>query len=216
MLVSAIQGLTLPSSKANAEADPWQQIPSTMVFVNTAQTAKDLTFLLQRKQVPCVDFHKLVPEPEKSSNLERFRQGEMKIIVCTDSAARGLDLPAVKHVVQAEFAQNVVQHLHRIGRASRAGAIGYATNFYDDSVLQLVKTILPTKADASIMTPEPVTQDQMKKDRSVQQAFSRRRGLRRKQKRYEQKLSAESEGADAVRAPLPSINDSTILDDIAN
>lgn len=151
-----------------------------------------------------MEFHKLVPEPEKSNNLQRFREGDAKIIICTDSAARGLDLPAVRHVVQAEFAQNVVQHLHRIGRASRAGAVGYATNFYDDSVLQLVKTILPAKPIAEI---QPSNKDDLKKSRSVQQAFSRRRGLRRKQKRYEQK-SAESNNV--------SIDDSSILDDIAN
>ena len=43
------------------------------------------------------------------------------LLVCTDSAARGLDIAAVGHVIQAEFALNVVQHVHRIGRASRAG-----------------------------------------------------------------------------------------------
>jgi len=75
-------------------------------------------------------FHKLVPTYEKQEALEQFRnykESGVKVLVCTDAAARGLDLPAVEHVVQAEFALNVVQHLHRNGRASRAGRLGRAT-----------------------------------------------------------------------------------------
>ena len=68
--------------------------------------------------------------------------GENKILVCTDSASRGLDLPYVQHVIQAEFATNVVQYLHRIGRSSRAGKRGLATNFYDNVSEDLVNTIL--------------------------------------------------------------------------
>ena len=47
--------------------------------------------------------------------------------------SRGLDLTNVEHVIQADFAPNVVNHQHRIGRASRAGKIGKATNFYTES-----------------------------------------------------------------------------------
>lgn len=81
-----------------------------------------------------------------NANLELFHWifqiGENKILVCTDSASRGLDLPYVQHVIQAEFATNVVQYLHRIGRSSRAGRRGLATNFYDNVSEDLVNTIL--------------------------------------------------------------------------
>ena len=56
--------------------------------------------------------------------------------------SRGLDLPAVRVVVQAEFALNVVHHLHRIGRGSRAGKYGKALNFYSRSCSELVESII--------------------------------------------------------------------------
>ena len=62
-------------------------------------------------------------------------------MVCTDSAPLGLDLPAVRVVVQAEFALNVVQHLHRIGRGSRAGKYGKTLNFTAEAALNLLKAL---------------------------------------------------------------------------
>jgi superfamily II DNA/RNA helicase len=61
---------------------------------------------------------------ERREQLQAFQENAdltWPLLVCTDSAARGLDIAAVGHVIQAEFALNVVQHVHRIGRASRAG-----------------------------------------------------------------------------------------------
>lgn len=59
------------------------------------------------------------------------------VMVCTDSAARGLDIPGVDHVIQAEFASSAVDFLHRAGRTARAGARGRLTSLYssDDAAL---------------------------------------------------------------------------------
>jgi superfamily II DNA/RNA helicase len=110
------------------EDDLMQPEVSTMIFVNTAEEAVKLATELRRRHVRCVEFHKLQIADDKQQGLRSFREGQVRVLVSTDSAARGLDLPNVRHVIQAEFAQNVVQHLHRIGRASRAGAMGKATN----------------------------------------------------------------------------------------
>lgn len=101
---------------------------STMIFVNTAEVAAELAEALRRHGIRCSEYHKLQPLNDKQKELQRFREDEVKVLVCTDHAARGLDIPNVRHVIQAEFAENVVQHLHRIGRASRAGALGRTTN----------------------------------------------------------------------------------------
>ena len=86
---------------------------------------------------------------------------------------RGLDLPSVEHVIQAEFALNVVQHLHRNGRASRAGKKGRATVIFDDSSIDLVQSILSSDGD---------------NERSIESSFSRRRGFRRTVKRKAKRL----------------------------
>lgn len=132
----------------------------TMIFVNTAETAAELAACLRDSGVDCAEFHKL--NNNRQEGLKAFRDSEMQVLICTDHAARGLDLPHVRHVIQAEFALNVVQHLHRIGRASRAGVEGRATCFFDDKSEVLVESIQLG---------------------SIESSFSRRRGLRKKWKK---------------------------------
>lgn len=132
----------------------------TMIFVNTAETAAELAVYLRDAGLECAEFHKL--NMNRQEGLKAFRDGEMQVLICTDHAARGLDLPHVRHVIQAEFALNVVQHLHRIGRASRAGVEGRATCFFDNKSEVLVESIQLG---------------------SIEGSFSRRRGLRKKWKK---------------------------------
>lgn len=138
---------------------------STMVFSNTADAALALAAALEDSGVECVQFHKGVPGREKQKGLQAFRDGEAGVLICTDAAARGLDLPSVSHVVQAEFALNVVQYLHRIGRASRGGREGRATSIVDVRSADLVRSIRSGE------------------ERSVAQSFSRKRGFRAKFKK---------------------------------
>lgn len=100
---------------------------------------------------------------------------------------RGLDLPSVEHVIQAEFALNVVQHLHRNGRASRAGKKGRATMIFDDSAMDLVQSIVSGGSGAE-GEGEGVRDGDGESGR-IDASFSRRRGFRknvnRKLKRQE-------------------------------
>lgn len=154
---------SLPTSLSTMSSE----IVPTMIFVNTAQTCSSLAESLKLKGLDCAQYHKLLSAEDKIKQLQLFREGKINLLVCTDHAARGFDLPNVRHVIQGEFALNVVQHLHRIGRASRAGALGKATNFFNTKSMELVKSILSTQDE----------------DRRVTQAFSRRRGFRQRNKR---------------------------------
>jgi len=137
-----------------------------MIFVNTAEIAKELSTALRDEGLEIAEFHKLMMTHDKQENLRMFRQGLVNLLVCTDHAARGLDLSGVRHVIQAEFALNVVQYLHRIGRASRGGQAGRATSLFDDRSLDLVNSILSEG-----------------ESKSVEQSFSRNRGFRAKIKK---------------------------------
>ena len=89
-----------------------------------AEDALCLAEILREEGITCGELHKQVSLSDREAALSAFKLGKLSVLVCTDYAARGLDLPFVRHVVQAQFASNVVQHLHRIGRASRAGRPG--------------------------------------------------------------------------------------------
>ena len=68
--------------------------------------------------------HKKLPIPQRIETLNKFKLGELKVLICTDLAARGLDIQDVSHVIQMDFAPNAAQVLHRTGRTARAGASG--------------------------------------------------------------------------------------------
>ena len=68
--------------------------------------------------------HGDIPPSERIETLRKFTSGELRVLICTDLASRGLDIPDVSHVIQLDFASNAAQVLHRTGRTARAGASG--------------------------------------------------------------------------------------------
>jgi superfamily II DNA/RNA helicase len=71
-------------------------------------------------------YHKKVRPAVREDTLKQLQEKEGSVLVCTDAAARGLDFGGVRHVIQADFAGNSVDFLHRIGRTGRAGRCGPA------------------------------------------------------------------------------------------
>lgn len=71
--------------------------------------------------------HGDIPSSERIETLRKFSSGELRVLICTDLASRGLDIPDVSHVIQLDFASNAAQVLHRTGRTARAGASGKGT-----------------------------------------------------------------------------------------
>ncbi|KAJ1444791.1 P-loop containing nucleoside triphosphate hydrolase protein [Pelagophyceae sp. CCMP2097] len=152
---ASLAGVAIPN--------PPPRPPRTMVFANTAAAVIKALAALEDVGIRAAPYHKDVPPVARLEALDAFASGRVDVLVCTDLAARGLDLPLVEHVVQLEFALNVVSHLHRVGRAARAGADGRATSFFDDSAANLVSMI--------------------RKSESAEPSFSRRRGFRAKLKK---------------------------------
>ena len=150
----------------------------TMLFANTAEEARLLAQVLRDEGLPVGELHKAVSFADREESLEAFRSGKLALLVCTDYAARGLDLPFVRHVIQTQFASNVVQHLHRIGRASRAGRAGRSTNIYGPESRDLVQSLLSDK-----------------EENKVDQSFSRRRGFRAKIKKARKRGQRDQEWA---------------------
>jgi superfamily II DNA/RNA helicase len=88
-------------------------------------------------------------------------------MVCTDAAARGLDIQDITHVIQADFAPNAIDFIHRIGRTGRAGRKGKVTSLYRQENLGLVS----------------VLRQYVEEGRPLEAMFSRARSFSRKLKR---------------------------------
>merc|ERR1719163_979100 len=67
---------------------------------------------------------------DREKSLDGFRSGKINVLVATDVAARGLDIPEVSHVVNYDLPGNIDDYVHRVGRTGRIGRRGWATSFY--------------------------------------------------------------------------------------
>lgn len=79
-----------------------------------------------------------VLQDQREENLESFRDGDYTVLVATDVASRGLDIPDVKEVVNYELPSKIETYCHRIGRTGRAGKDGIATSFlteHDEEIM---------------------------------------------------------------------------------
>lgn len=96
----------------------------TLVFCNTLASCRAVEHHLHEHGFSVTSFHGGIPRQKRVRNFELFQSGARRILVCTDLAARGLDIPEVSHVFQFDVATTAVDYLHRAGRTARMGASG--------------------------------------------------------------------------------------------
>ncbi len=105
----------------------------TLVFVETKRKADELENSLRNEGYPATSIHGDRAQWEREEALKLFKSGRLPILVATDVAARGLDIPNVNHVINYDLPSNIDDYVHRIGRTGRAGNAGTATSFVNDS-----------------------------------------------------------------------------------
>jgi len=106
-----------------------EQPTRSIVFVNTKRVADNINAWLTGNDMPPAILSGDVPQKKRQSLLKKFQDGESKILVATDVAARGLHIPEVSHVFNFDLPQLAEDYVHRIGRTARAGASGTAISF---------------------------------------------------------------------------------------
>jgi superfamily II DNA/RNA helicase len=113
----------------------WGQV---LAFVKTRRGVDELVELLQAKRISADSIHGDKPQPARLRALERFKAGEVDILVATDVAARGLDIDDLPVVVNFDLPIVAEDYVHRTGRTGRAGASGEAVSLVcADEVTQL-------------------------------------------------------------------------------
>eukprot|EP00731_Ephydatia_muelleri_P005718 Em0002g1894a len=101
----------------------------TMVFTSTKHEANELALNSAIKQ-DCQVLHGDIPQKQREITLKNFREGKVAVLVATDVAARGLDIPEVDLVIQCEPPKDIEAYIHRSGRTGRAGRTGVCVMFY--------------------------------------------------------------------------------------
>ena len=102
-----------------------------IVFTRTKHRANRVALKLGRNGVAAEAIHGNKSQGARQRALKRFRDGEARVLVATDIAARGIDIDGVTHVINFELPNEPESYVHRIGRTARAGASGHAFSFCD-------------------------------------------------------------------------------------
>lgn len=123
----------------------------TLIFVETKKGADSLEEFLYQNKHPVTSIHGDRSQREREDALKCFRSGDCPILVATAVAARGLDIPHVKHVINYDLPSDVEEYVHRIGRTGRMGNLGIATSFFNEKnrniVSDLVELLIETNQE---------------------------------------------------------------------
>lgn len=103
-----------------------EEVQAGLIFCNRKRDISALAKALVKQGRPIAELHGDMSQPARTETLERFRAGEINLLVCSDVAARGLDIPKVSHVFNYDVPMNADDYIHRIGRTGRAGRSGRA------------------------------------------------------------------------------------------
>ncbi|GIU40386.1 DEAD/DEAH box helicase [Shewanella colwelliana] len=120
----------------------WQQV---LVFVSTKESAEALHKELKLDGINNAVFHGDKTQGARNRALEQFKAGELRVMVATDVAARGLDIAALPLVVNLELPFAAEDYVHRIGRTGRAGNTGHAISFValnDEKMLKEIEGLI--------------------------------------------------------------------------
>ncbi len=95
-----------------------------LIFTSRADQVENIFNKLTYKKIECACLHAKADKMERKSAIEKFRSGKIKILVTSDLAARGLDIPEISHVIQMDLPSDDDFFIHRAGRTARAGNSG--------------------------------------------------------------------------------------------
>jgi len=114
----------------------------TIVFFDTKVVAHRLMIVCGLCGIKCAELHGNLTQVQRLEALEAFREGSVDVLLCTDLAARGLDIPGVEAVINFEMPSQVETYVHRIGRTARAGRGGKSCTLIGEGRRFLMKEVI--------------------------------------------------------------------------
>uniref|UniRef100_A0A8C7LWQ6 Probable ATP-dependent RNA helicase DDX49 n=1 Tax=Oncorhynchus mykiss TaxID=8022 RepID=A0A8C7LWQ6_ONCMY len=123
--------------KFQDEHDDW----SIMIFTNTCKNCQILTMMMQKFNFPTISLHSMMKQKQRFANLAKFKSSVFKILIATDVASRGLDIPTVQVVINHNTPGLPKIYIHRVGRTARAGRHGVSITLVTQYDIHLVHSI---------------------------------------------------------------------------
>ncbi|KAM3876276.1 putative ATP-dependent RNA helicase DDX49 [Diretmus argenteus] len=117
--------------------DDW----SIIIFTNTCKNCQILTMMLRQFDFPTISLHSMMKQRQRFANLAQFKSSIYKILIATDVASRGLDIPTVQVVINHNTPGLPKNYIHRVGRTARAGRNGVSITLVTQYDIHLVHAI---------------------------------------------------------------------------
>lgn len=179
-------------------------VENAVIFCNRKVDVDVLAKSLSKHGFDCAPIHGDLEQSVRTRTLDKFRAGQLRLLIASDVAARGLDVPSVSHVFNYDLPSHPEDYVHRIGRTGRAGRSGKAFSLmvasdqkYLDAIEKLLQKPLPrgTAPDMAPITDTP-RPDRPKRDD--------RRDAKRGRGRDRDTAAPEAKAAAAAPAPVPA------------
>lgn len=126
---------------ATAAATAMRQMQSMMVFVSTCKMCALVGEIATELGVKTVTLHSMMSQARRLAALGKFRSGAAQILISTDVASRGLDIPQVDVVLNFDLPRDADDYIHRVGRTARAGRNGQAISLVTQHDIELLQNI---------------------------------------------------------------------------
>jgi ATP-dependent RNA helicase RhlE len=167
-----------------------KEMKKVLVFTRTKHGANKIVEILEKENIASQAIHGNKSQNARERALANFKEGNLRVLIATDIAARGIDIPNVTHVINYNLPEDPKSYVHRIGRTARAGTDGVAISFCDGSELSLLKSI-----EKFIRFSLPVDKEQPFHEIPVATASNSRARIRKtKFKRHRKKSKKSSSG----------------------
>lgn len=170
---------------------------TSMVFTRTCEATQVLALMLRNLGLRAIPISGQMNQAKRLGALNKFKAGECNILICTDVASRGLDIPSVDMVVNYDIPSNSKDYIHRVGRTARAGRSGVAVSLVNQYEVEWFKQIekligrkideFPYEEEEALLLMERVTEAK----RISQMKMKDARGKKRKGMGDEEKEEIE-------------------------
>lgn len=130
-----------------------EKVQNAFIFCNRKRDIDGLRSWLSNKGFPVGAMHGDLSQEQRTKTLQEFKDGKVKLLVCSDVAARGIDVDDVSHVLNFDVPHHAEDYVHRIGRTGRAGKDGHAWMFgvkgneYDEKYVKAIEKLIDKKIE---------------------------------------------------------------------